>query len=111
MNIDSTDFGSIIIDGKKYGDVLIVNNEILERDWDSGSHRISTGEAKKLLAGNPDVIIIGTGQAGVLKTDNNIIEKISRNAELIILKTREAVKKFNELTANKKVNALIHTTC
>jgi hypothetical protein len=90
---------------------LIVNNEILERDWGSGSHRISNGEAEELLIGSPDIIIIGTGQAGVLRVDNNIIEKLSRNAELFVLKTPEAAKKFNELAKDKKVNALIHTTC
>ncbi|MDI6917450.1 MAG: MTH938/NDUFAF3 family protein [Thermoplasmatales archaeon] len=111
MNIDSTGFGSIIIDGKKYSDVLIVNNKILERDWGSGSHGISSGEAEKLLMGNPDIIIVGTGQAGVLRVDNNIIKKFSRNAELFVLKTPEAVKRFNELSNDKKVNALIHTTC
>ena len=111
MNIDSTGFGRIVIDGKKCNDVLIVNNEILERDWGSGSHRISTGEAEKLLVDSPDVIIVGTGQAGVLKVDNNIIEKLRKNAELLILKTPEIVKRFNELSKDKKVNALIHTTC
>ena len=111
MNIASTSFGRIIIDGKKYNDVLIVNNKILERDWDSGSHRISNNEAEKLLMGSPDVIIVGTGQAGVLRVDSIIIEKIRKNAELLILKTPEAVKNFNELSKDKKVNALIHTTC
>lgn len=111
MNIDSTDFGRIVIDGKKCNDVLIVNNEILERDWGSGSHRISNAEAEKLLIGDPDIIIIGTGQGGVLKVDNNVVEKIRKNAELLILKTPEAVKNFNELSKDKKVNALIHTTC
>jgi len=111
MNIDSTGFGRIIIDGKKYNDVLIVNNEILERDWDAGSHRVSNSEAEKLLAGDPDIIIIGTGQTGVLKIDNNVVEKIRKNAELFVLKTPEAAKKFNELSKDKKVNALIHTTC
>ena len=111
MNIDSTDFGRIVINGKKYSDVLIVNNEILERDWKSGSHRVSNSEAEKLLMGNPDIIIVGTGQAGVLKVEGNIMEKIGKNAELLILKTQEAVKNFNELSKDKKVNALIHTTC
>lgn len=111
MNLASTGFGSIIIDGKKYSDVLIVNNEILERDWGSGSHRISNSEAEKLLIGSPDIIIIGTGQGGVLKVDNNVVEKIKKNAEMFILKTPEAAKKFNELSKDKKVNALIHTTC
>lgn len=111
MNIVSTGFGRIIIDGKKYNDVLIVNNGILERDWDAGSHRVGNTEAEKLLMGNPDIIIVGTGQAGVLRVDSIIIEKIRKNAELLILKTPEAAKKFNELSKDKKVNALIHTTC
>ncbi|MEW6070022.1 MAG: MTH938/NDUFAF3 family protein [Candidatus Thermoplasmatota archaeon] len=110
MIIERTSFGKVVIDGKSYGDVLIVEGKILERDWERGSHRVSKGEVKKLLSGKPDIVIIATGQDGVLDA-NDVIAEIGKSAELVILETPEAIKKFNELSKSKKVNALIHTTC
>lgn len=110
MIIERTSFGKVVIDGKSYGDVLIVAGKILERDWQEGSHRVSKGELEKLLSNEPDIVIIATGQSGVLEAEN-VIEEIGKKTELIILETPEAIRKFNEFSKSKKVNALIHTTC
>lgn len=111
ITIESIRFGEIVINKKKYGDVLIIENKISERDWKSGSHGVSETEAEKLISSKPEAVIIATGQSGCLELDTNIEDKIKCGAELIVLRTPEAVTKFNELAKNKKVNALIHTTC
>jgi hypothetical protein len=111
MIIERTGFGKVVIDGKSYGDVLIVDNKILERDWEAGSHRISKSEVEKLLSSKVEIVIIATGQSGVLEVDVDVMKRIKASSELIVLETPEAIRKFNELSKNKKVNALIHTTC
>jgi len=45
--IDSTQFGEVVIDGRKYSQVLIVGNSVIERDYKklkelfNTSHKIS----------------------------------------------------------------------
>ncbi len=108
--IDPTNFGEIVIDKKKYRDVLIINTQVFDRNTDD-AHTISNNESGKLIENNPDVVIIGTGVFGGLKVEERIKEKIGKNAELIIMKTSHAAEKYNELTKNKRVNILLHSTC
>lgn len=116
MKIESTRFGCVVIDGKEYGDVIISEGRIIERDRRKlhklfgTSHRISEEEFELLKAGNPEFIIIGTGQYGVLNAEG-VDEKL-RGFKVLVKKTPEAIKAFNELVSKgKKVNALFHTTC
>ena len=111
ITIESIRFGEVVINKKRYGDVLIIGDKISERDWKSGSHRVSETEAEKLISSNPEAVIIATGQSGCLEVDSEIEDKIKRCTELIVLRTPDAVEKFDDLAKNKKVNALIHTTC
>lgn len=110
MNIDSTDFGSIVIDGKKHNDVLIIGNQVFDRNTHD-SHIISNAESEKLLKNAPEIVIIGTGIYGALKVEEKIREKLCRGNELIITRTGNAAEKYNELSKNKRVNALLHSTC
>lgn len=117
--INSCEFGSITIDRRKYGQVLIIGDKIEERDAKKlhelfkTTHRIGEWETAKLLSGNPDVILIGTGQEGVLEVDENVSLKLEDAVpRLIIQPTPQAIKTYNDLVKeNKVVNALIHTTC
>jgi len=118
-HIDSSYFGSITIDGKKFHQVLIVNDQVVERDAltlnkkFNTTHLIGDWEVKLLLKDKPETIIVGKGQSGVLKVTNEIKQNILKEGiDLKILLTPNAVKEYNKLRASgKKVNALIHTTC
>jgi len=119
IKIDSCGWGNIVIDGQKFGQVVIVKEKVKERDDKNlrklfgTTHQIGEWEIKELLSENPEIIIIGTGQAGVLRVDEETREKLERSkAEVKILLTQEAVSEFNRLVSRgKRVNALIHTTC
>jgi len=118
-HIDSAKFGSITIDKQKYSQVLIIGNSVIERNYDKleklfgTSHKIGDWEAEKLAKNNPEVIIIGTGQSGVMDPQKNIVERFkNQEIEVIIQPTPKAVKTYNqEVGQGRKVNALIHTTC
>lgn len=115
--IDSTRFGEVVIDGERHGDVLIIEGRVRARDKEAlrerhgTSHRIGDDEAQQLLTGPPDIVIIGTGQSGALTVDERTEDAIRRRARLILLKTPQAIERFNEFSRTKRVNALIHTTC
>lgn len=113
--INSTQFGEIVINDKKYHQVLIIGDKIEERDYKkleelfNTSHKIGDWEIEKLTSNNSEIIVIGTGQDGAMAPP-----RLSDfpNIELIVAKTPEAIKIYNEkVKEGKKVNALIHTTC
>ncbi len=117
--IDSCEFGSITIDGRKYGQVLVIGDQVEERDDKKlrelfkTTHRVGEWETARLLSNNPEIVVIGTGQEGVLAVDEATAQKLNDAVDrLIILPTPSAVETYNKLIKeNKPVNALIHTTC
>ncbi len=130
MTINSTQFGEIVIDDKKYHQVLIVGDAVEERDYKKleelfgSSHEIGDWEIEKLLSNNPEIIIIGTGQTGAMarpprlagshggqgSTIRNLFK--NKNVEIIIAETPKAISIYNDqIKLGKRVNALIHTTC
>ena len=123
LKIDKVEWGKIEINGKKYGQVLIIGDQVIERDSEKlhqlfdTTHKIGDWEVEELFNNSPEVIVIGTGWAGVLKISEELIRQLAEKSEklgveLKILKTPKAVKEYNQLAEEgKKVNALIHTTC
>jgi hypothetical protein len=119
LKIDHCEFGEIIINGKKFHQILISKNKVLERDEKrleetfNSSHFIGDWEKELLFSNNPDVIIIGNGYQGILKVDESLIKEAQeKNIKLIINFTPEAVSLYNQLVEKVEiVNCLIHTTC
>lgn len=119
MRFDSTQYGEIIIDGKKYGDIIVSAGKLIIRDRGPSeeqfgtSHRMHQAEFKQLLEGKPEIVLIGSGQSGLMEVTEEEKKKISETgAELIIEKDPQAIKTFNSLTEQgKKVNCLVHVTC
>lgn len=117
--INSTQFGNVVIDNKKYNQVLIIGDSIIERDYDKleelfgTSHKIGDWEIKELLKENPEIIVIGIGQNGAMEVDKEFVDDMrDRNIKAITANTPEAMKIYNEkIKQGKRVNALIHTTC
>jgi hypothetical protein len=112
MEINSTSYGQITIDGKKYDhDVWIFPDDTIKRR--TTDHQFTREEFELLIQKKPEIIVIGTGQSGVLtvgeESRNAAREK---NIHLMIAKSPDAAKIFNELKKNRKmVAAAIHITC
>ena len=111
VKINSFRFGSLTINNKTYENDMTVHwdGELVPRESD---HNFSKGDLIDLLIKGPDTIVIGTGTAGCVKIEKaaeNFAK--SKNVELIVKKTPEAVEEFNKLSKEKKVIAVIHVTC
>jgi hypothetical protein len=119
IKIDSVEWKKIVVDGEEYQQVLIVGDQVLERDSEKlhrlfdTTHKMGDWEIETLLSNKPEIIVIGNGFDGVLSVNEKFREQSSKlGIELRILKTPAAAEEFNRLSeAGKKVNALIHTTC
>jgi len=119
IHFDSSRFGEVIINGRSYGDVLVIGEEIEERDDSrldrelATDHLIGDWEVKKLLSNRPEIVIIGSGTDGDLRVTSEVMEKFKKaKVKLIALTTPQAISEYNNLTkVGKKINALIHVTC
>lgn len=117
--INSTKFGEIVIDGKKYYQVLIIGNEVEERQVDQlealfgTTHEIGEWEKERLLKGKPEIILIGTGQNGAMKVKKELVDYLEQHQiEVISATTSEIIQIYDrKVKEGRKVNALIHTTC
>jgi len=111
MKIDSTSFGSITIEGKKYEhDVWIdTNGNITERNR---NHEFTLEEFNLITKDNPEVLVIGIGQNGVVKVDKGVYDEAKkRSIEVKADKTPKAIEIYNKYSEEKKTAAAIHVTC
>jgi hypothetical protein len=124
MKFEKTSFGTIFIDGKKYDhDIYLFTDGTLQQRDKSHSLRInghrslSEWELEKVLKNDPEILIIGMGQSGVLPMTNGAIDiieaaKTEKKIQIIQGKTPEILDKTNKaLKSGKQVAGIFHTTC
>ena len=106
-------FGHIVIDGKEYtSDLKLFPDGVKNNWWRQSGHELSKEDIYDILAKPPEVLIIGTGSAGVLKVPEDVQKYIEdTGTELIIQRTGEACKTYNKLKDVKIVVAALHLTC
>jgi len=119
--IDEYRFGLITIDGKTYNyDVEVRWTGEALKWWRKESHLVDIGDIERAVMQNPDTIVIGTGERGLViisQSCENFIKQ--KGIKLIIDKTEEAIKTFNvilegseeEEGRQEKVIGLFHLTC
>jgi hypothetical protein len=115
--ITKLSWGKIEIDGNQvFKDVKLYPGGCREWNWretdTSHSLGIQLSDVQELLDNGAKVIILSRGVLGRLKVQKEVVEKLESNGFTVhVLKTKEAVKLYNELLIIEKVGALIHTTC
>ncbi len=112
--IEEYKFGSITIDGKIYNyDIEVCWTGEILKWWRRESHIIDFEDIKRAVEQNPEIIIIGTGQAGVAKIPEEVKRKVlSKKIELIIDETGKATEIFNNLkNQTRRIIGFFHLTC
>ena len=112
-NIDSYDFGRIVIDGKTYNsDLILFEDRIRSNWWRKSGHRLIPEDIKGILEDKPEILIVGTGAFGHMVVSEETKEVLrENNIGLIAQKTKEACKTYSKLSKEKKVVAAFHLTC
>ena len=116
--VDSFQFGSIVINGRKYGrDVLLFpDGTVRERKggfWKFGSHAINRADIEELVTAKPEVLVVGTGTNGRARVTPEA-EACAREANIGFTSapSSEAVRQLNQLIdEGRRVSALTHITC
>lgn len=116
--INSTSFGSITIDGKRYeNDVFIrLDGEVAKRKKKLSkaiygtSHVLSLDEARYIFQPEAQGLVIGTGQYGRLELSEEAADYFrKKKIQVQMHPTPEAIRIWNE--AKGKVVGLFHLTC
>jgi hypothetical protein len=111
--VESYSFGRMKISGKVYtSDLIIFPDRINASWWRKTGHRVYLDDLHGIFDEEFDVLIVGTGNAGLMKVDEEVIQHAkSEGFDLIIEKTKKAVELFNALFPQKKTIAAFHLTC
>ncbi len=114
MKIDETGFGWISVDNVRYNHDIIIfpNSKIQNRyeDFKGDSHILSKEEAENVIESSVEVIVVGTGQSGILSIPVETKQfLLKRGIKLIAEPTPNAIITFNNMTSKKC--AIFHTTC
>ncbi|MAG08186.1 hypothetical protein CMO89_01830 [Candidatus Woesearchaeota archaeon] len=110
--IESYSFGSILIKGIKHEDIKIIGEKVIGWQY-TKHHTVTVQDITEITDSNPEVIVIGTGASGLVKVEDEVIKLAEqKNIKLVIKPSAEACDEYNKLLKeNKKVAAIIHSTC
>ena len=116
--IESTNFGSITIDGERYEhDVVIrLSGEIKKRKKKLSkaiygtSHKLSLEEAEHIYEEGARRLVIGSGQYGLVKLTKEAGEFFDSKGVIVdLIKTPSAINLWND--AGEGTIAMFHVTC
>jgi len=120
MKIDSTEFGSITINGTTYvHDILIrLSGEVVKRKnklskkYYGTSHIMSLEEAEFVYEKGCDTLVLGAGQYGNVKLSPGAAEFFEHHRCRVILQpTSDAIETYNKSRGKGKTIGLFHVTC
>ncbi len=113
MHIDSYNFGHIVIDGVSYRHDLLIWPGGMKTDWwRQESHFLRANEVTEALAGNPEVLVVGTGDTGNMQVDRDLVTLLkNKGIELVAVPTLEASRIINSLAGKRRLAAALHLTC
>jgi hypothetical protein len=116
--IEATGFGSITVDGERIGHDIIIRldgavkkrKKKLSKTVHGTSHRISLAEAQHVFEDGVRLLIIGSGQYGLVRLDDQAqLFFDEQGCQVRLLPTPKAIEAWNK--AEGTVIGLFHVTC
>ena len=112
--IEVIDFGSIIVDGTRYGSDLIIfpDGQIKDNWWRKSGHTLAIEDISDLLDSEPEAIVAGTGIYGRMRPDAELEQYLrQRGIAFFPERNQKAKDIFNRLTSEQSTGACFHLTC
>ncbi len=116
--VEGTKFGSVTIGGEEYERDVIIRadgkvkkrKKKIAKQLYGTSHRIGPRELARTCKGNPDLLVIGTGQSDTAELTEDGEEFLRhRGIDWVALPSPDAVDAFNAAGGRKAL--LLHVTC
>jgi hypothetical protein len=111
-------WGKLEVEGcdHPYKDAKLYPGGSREWNWrETGTEHspgIQSSDVIELLEHGAEVIILSRGVLGRLQVDGDTLRMLEdRKVPVHVLKTKEAVRLYNNLCEHEAVGALIHSTC
>lgn len=114
MHIDRVSFGSLVMDGRKYGsDVLIFPDDRVEEGWSRArGHRLAMEDVERLVEAGPEVIVAGMGVFGRMKAEPDVKERLLQaGIRFLAAPNKRAMALFNEAARKGCAGGCFHLTC
>ena len=111
--IDSYQFGLIVVKGRKYtSDVIIFPDRVRDNWWRKTGHQLCLDDIAEVLTENPEVLIVGTGESGLMKVLPETKQGIeAQGIKLIVETTDKACQAYNQLCHSQRAVVALHLTC
>lgn len=111
--IDSYSFGRIVIDKKSYAsDIILFPDRVFSPWWRKEGHNLCLEDLEEIKLEDYEVLIVGTGFFGAMKVKKELKAFIEeKGIRLFVEKTKDAVRRYNDMTTQSKVVGAFHLTC
>ena len=95
--IEKYQYGSMTIQGTRYpSDLIIYPDTIDPHWWREKRNKVSNEDVRDMVAGHPDYLIIGTGEAGYMDVSPEVREYLqARDIHLLYAPTQQASQMYN----------------
>ncbi|MDX1622682.1 MAG: Mth938-like domain-containing protein [Gemmatimonadota bacterium] len=116
--IEEISWGELRVEGRDapYKDAKLWPGGSREWDWnETGTGHVpgvQPADVEELLEHGAETVVLGRGMMGALQVKEETLEMLEdRGVDVHVERTKEAVRRYNELAAAEPVGALIHSTC
>ena len=111
--IDSYQFGLVSISGKEYtSDVIVFPDRVKDNWYRRSGHQLCLGDIAEVMAGTPEVLIVGTGASGLVEVLPEVQQAAdTQDIKLIVETTDKACHTYNRLSQSHRAVAALHLTC
>lgn len=78
--IEQFSFGKIIVNGVSYtSDIKIIQGKVIPEWWRKIGHRVDVDDIKDILKSKPDILVIGKGKPGLMKSSRSLRDFLKDN--------------------------------
>jgi len=119
--LEATGFGWLLADGRRYNEDVVITTEgeikprpkELSKKYGRRHTPLGPDEVKIALEGDPEVLVVGMGQFGVLPILEETKEIVAQHGvELKTARMPQAIETYNQLVGEgRRVAAILHLTC
>ncbi len=114
--IESYSFGSMVVDGEKYSDDLMIHDGEVKSGWVRGrGHLLRPGDLTWIVDRQPDLLVVGTGSSGRMRIGDGVGKFLAdKGIDIWSGKTKKAADHFNDERKERgeeEVAGAFHLTC